>query len=237
MPQPIALIASPNMSNPLRDIGAVVEAAGFRPYYLIFGAGSKSFLFVINQTRQPDGRLLPALIKKYAPGADPSAPVLSIGYSAGCWLARDGILVDPRDRAQTVGVVYNDGLHADEGQLATTRTYLDEGGKVLVIHSDVDPGGYPSTTETAQRLGAHPNLTVVHAPGDHSHTSLQGAKKIEAWLPTLGKGGGGGGIVDDEEFPPVPPTIPSAKAAFGGREVMLFGASALVAFTAVRMLR
>lgn len=187
----IALLASPGMSRPLQEVAAVFQAAGIKPHYVILGAGSESFIFEANRLRQPDGRLLPALIDKYAPGTPTDEPVVFFGYSAGCWLARDGILVNAQDRAQTAGVIYNDGLHANESQLATTRTYLAEGGKVLVIHSDVVPGGYPSTTDTAKRLGSHPNLTTIHAPGDHTWTSLGAPAKVQAWLAGPFRSGGG----------------------------------------------
>ncbi len=101
--------------------------------------------------RRGDGRLLPATLDKYAPGVSVSK-LAFVGYSAGCWYARDGLLTHPLDRSAIDACVFLDGLHGSAAQLSHVKKYADDGGHLIVTHTDVDPYTYPSTTKTAETL-------------------------------------------------------------------------------------
>lgn len=178
----VVLFATPGMAQGVVDAAAPLRAAGHSVHYIPIQGLSRVFVAEAQRLRQPGGRLLPALIRKYAPGVDPGASVMIVGFSAGCWMWREGVSAHPRDREQVDGVICIDGLHATEAQLSTTRSYLDEGGRMLVIHSDTPTHGYPSTTETVRTLGEHAGLTVRHSPGGHAWSTLRAPQHIARWI-------------------------------------------------------
>ncbi len=110
------------------------------------------------------GRMtLDAAVARYAPEAAPDAPVVLIGFSAGCWALRKW-LRDPAARERCVAAVFVDGLHAGgsdnranlsarhEGVIEYGRAAMN-GERVLVIsHSQIVPPGYASTRRTAEDL-------------------------------------------------------------------------------------
>jgi hypothetical protein len=131
-------------------------------------------------------------VEKYAPGTDPAAPVVLLGFSAGCWSLRHW-LRDPGNRARTVAALLCDGYHAGGSDLEADLTAAHEGvvafareamagRRVLVVtHSQVIPPGYASTRSTASAL-----LERIGAPRPDHHTSLE-----RAGLHVLSFGGAG----------------------------------------------
>lgn len=181
----LVLFATPGLAKGVFQATKPLTDAGYDVRYVAIPGLSRVFVAEAHRLRQPDGRLLPALMRKYAPGEDPGQPIIFAGFSAGVWLWRDGISVHRDDRAQTAAVIAIDGLHATDEQLRTTRRYLGEGGSMLVIHSDTPTHGYPSTTDTAQRLlSVAGDLTVRHSPGGHAWSTLRAAEHISEWLST-----------------------------------------------------
>ena len=102
-------------------------------------------------------------LEKYAPEAPPSAPVVLVGFSAGCWSIRHWLL-DPGNRTRIVAAVMVDGYHASGSDLRAVLSsahdgvvaYAKEamaGRRALVItHSQIVPPGYASTRTTASAL-------------------------------------------------------------------------------------
>lgn len=118
------------------------------------------------------GRLLEAIRSQVAarPGAPSLGPVYLSGWSAGYGAIR-AILSDSTDAAKTAGVLLLDGLHAsyvperrplaDGGALDTVgllpflafaRRAVGEERRFLITHSEIFPGTFASTTETADWL-------------------------------------------------------------------------------------
>jgi len=181
----ICLFATPGMAKGAHDAAAPFREAGIRVAWVPIAGTSRVFVEEAHRRRDASGRVLPGLLRKWAPGARLDEPVLFVGFSAGCWLWREGIALDDNDRDQTVGCVFIDGLHATAAQLTETEVYLEDGGRVLNIHSDTPTHGYPSTTETVATLGPHDGLTTVHRPGGHHWGTLRAAHAIRQWLVEL----------------------------------------------------
>jgi hypothetical protein len=122
--------------------------------------------------RDGEGRLLPRTLAKYAPGVSVTR-LAFIGYSAGCWYARDGLFAHEDDRAAIDAALMLDGLHGTKAQLEHAIAY-SETGALISTHTDVQTQGYPSTTETAETLAIEaPLATIIHRTPKLGETQKQ----------------------------------------------------------------
>jgi hypothetical protein len=123
--------------------------------------GMSSAYVQLAQSLKKDGRILPSLIGRYAPGE--WEKVALITWSAGYGLAREMLNI-AEDVAQLDMLVMLDSLHSGssaaekEIQLAPFVRFAQlarQGRKVFFLgHSDVPTSGYESTTKTAHNLVA-----------------------------------------------------------------------------------
>jgi len=138
----------------------------------------------------PDGYLLDGLVL--------------VGWSAGCSALRVW-LGDAEDRAMVRAAVFLDGVHAPGPPCAASTLeplvqYAEEGGVLVVTHTDIVPPGYSSTTDCAKTLrpivGDLPNVLIRRYPGgtasDHiAQVRQHGEELLRTFV--LGRLSGGGG--------------------------------------------
>lgn len=113
--------------------------------------------------------------------------VIVSGYSAGYGAVR-GLLRDPEWRARIDTVVLADGLHAGhDTEAADLDVFLDfaRSGRMLIAHSEVYPGTYSSTTETAdwliEQLGLKRKAVLKWGPVGMQQLSVVKQGKFEVW--------------------------------------------------------
>lgn len=150
------------------------EALGVSPIFVNRNGLSAVYAETTGLAR--DYPTLRSLLKRYAPDADPDAPVILLAFSAGCWAARY-YLRDPDARQQIAACMLIDGLHGlSEAALSGPEDYARDamgGRKVLVVtHSQIVPP-YTSTRDTADALLRRVGLfregysSEVHSGGFH----------------------------------------------------------------------
>ncbi|MEJ7728241.1 MAG: hypothetical protein WKG00_03415 [Polyangiaceae bacterium] len=145
----------------LAPFGAVTVKAFVSPH-----PGMSSAYTTLGHALRNNGRILPQLVAKYAPGRWDS--IVLITWSAGYALARE-LLAIPADADEIDALVMLDSLHsssqsaAREIQMAPFEAFARRavaGEKVFFLgHSDVPVTGYDSTTVAAG------NLTAAVPPG------------------------------------------------------------------------
>ncbi|HTX34822.1 MAG TPA: hypothetical protein VME43_07370 [Bryobacteraceae bacterium] len=131
------------------------------------------------------GRFLALLREAEAKARMRFSPVLLGGWSAGCGAIRQ-ILKSPESYARVDGALMIDGIHTDyvdgkpgplESKLETSnleiwlklaRDAIAGRKRAIITHSEIFPGTFASTTETADyltaQLGLHPNAVVKWGP-------------------------------------------------------------------------
>ena len=134
---------------------------------------SKVFKEEVYRLRDANGNHVPNMIAKYA-AKIPHDTLTFVGYSAGCWFARDGLFRSANDRAALTAAVMLDGAHAALGeQLNAYVSYANE-GRLIVLHTDVQTHGYPSTTETAEELAKATGAAhIIHRKPKPGETQKQ----------------------------------------------------------------
>jgi len=132
------------------------------------------------------GRCLPGLVRAYASDVPAVSTVSFVGYSAGCWLGRDGLYTSEADLGELAASVLLDGAHTPyavdaKGAHPEARsaelgrfTRAAEAHPMVVVHSDTQtppPGydqAYASTTVVAEAMReAGTEAEIVHVPGGH----------------------------------------------------------------------
>jgi len=151
---------------------------------------SQAFKNEAHRCRQSSGRVLPNLMKKWAPGITKPWTVSFVGFSAGCWIARDGLFLSEHDRRALACSVMLDGAHTPYGPQREPREHelssfimAARAHRLIVVHSDTPTSGYSSTTEVADALRqAEAPCTIVHRPGRHHHGDLDGPGMLSSYL-------------------------------------------------------
>ena len=157
--------------------GWVPEVAGARNRVAVIsiqaGTGSGSYVRLFEDSKRFAGLLEDAESK----GGVRFGPVFLGGWSAGCGAVRQ-ILKSPEAYARVSGVVAIDGIHTDyaAGKGSAGEPELDADNlqvwvqfardamagrkRMVVTHSEIFPGTYASTTETADYLVARLGLKL-----------------------------------------------------------------------------
>lgn len=135
------------------------------------GAGSAWFSNLAEQLRGRDGRILPGLLARYAPGLRPDKVVLA-AYSAGHGLLNK-LLAVPADRADTDAVILNDatfdsfGSKGKEGYVAYGKDAARSSSKLMVsTTANTSDGSYLTGKESWKlvwdRVQAETGLPAYH---------------------------------------------------------------------------
>jgi hypothetical protein len=124
-----------------------------------------------------------------APGWTP--PLILVGWSAGCFAARDWLRSDPEAHGLIDAIVMLDGLHSSgppcrADQIAGVVEFSRDPSKLLVVtHSSIVPGTYASTTDCAQLLRSsqgwlsqNRNVHILGYPGDDAEAHVRQVREV-----------------------------------------------------------
>lgn len=206
MPRDLVLFACPGLPE-ARVVRAYEEVLGpeVALQWVALPGRSAVFTQAGQQARGRDGRCIPGLLARWAPGSWGSVSLIC--YSAGYGLARE-VLRHEDDRDELSGLVLLDALHAALGptglpmaaQLEPFRLYAEEARawrKLFVMgHTDVQtpqtgPGAFASTTQCADALLAQvgdPDGGWIVRPydlADAAHQQREHGLALTQWGPEL----------------------------------------------------
>ncbi len=121
-----------------------------------------------------NGRYMPGIVSKYGKGYDYQT-LSVIGYSAGCWMWRDGPFRSSADRKIIDAAVMLDGAHATNVDEVSAYANYAKANQLILLHTDVQTYGYADTTKSATSISsaAPGRVTVVHRVPRANETQKQ----------------------------------------------------------------